>query len=72
MKKMLLVAIAGIAILTSCNKTYTCTCTSVKADGTVVDVVPHTVKGSKSGADNDCKAFDNVYDDTRTSCVITN
>jgi hypothetical protein len=70
MKKMLLVAIAGIAILSSCNKSYNCTCTSVQPDGTVTDLQYRSIKGSKNGAEDDCKKLDNVRGNITTTCLL--
>jgi hypothetical protein len=70
MKKMLLVAIAGIAILSSCNKSYICTCTSVQPDGTVTDITSTNIKGSKDGATNKCKESDFVKGNVTTTCLV--
>lgn len=70
MKKMLLVALVGIAGLSSCSKDYTCTCTSVLPDGTKTNTDTKIVKGTKNGAEKDCKAFDNVYNNVTTTCQI--
>ena len=70
MKKLLLVALVGIASLSSCSKDYTCTCTSVLPDGTTTNTDNKIVKGTKSGAEKDCNAFDNVYNNVTTTCQI--
>lgn len=70
MKKMLLVALVGIAGLSSCTKEYTCTCTSVLPDGTTTNTDTRTVSGTKDEAEKDCKALDNVYGNVRTTCQI--
>ena len=70
MKKMLLVAIAGIAILSSCNKSYNCVCTSVKPDGTVTDQTSHNISGTKDGATTNCAKLDNINNDITTTCLL--
>jgi hypothetical protein len=72
MKKMLLasVVIAGLAVLGSCSKNYTCTCTSVLPDGTVTNTTKETLSGTKSSAENSCKQRDNVIGNTTTTCLI--
>jgi outer membrane protein assembly factor BamE (lipoprotein component of BamABCDE complex) len=70
MKKMLLVAIAGIAVLSSCNKSYNCVCTSVKPDGTVVDQTSNNISGTKDGATKDCAKLDNVNGTVTTTCLL--
>lgn len=72
MKKMLLasVVIAGLATFASCSKNYTCTCTSVKPDGTVIDVTKETISGRESGAEEKCKQRDHVNGTITTTCLI--
>ncbi len=69
MKKVLLVAVIGVAI-SSCTKNYTCTCTSVKPDGTVVGVETRSISGSKDDSEEKCKQFDNVNGSTTTTCLL--
>jgi hypothetical protein len=73
MKKGLLAltALACIGLsIASCGKTYTCRCTSLKADGTVTDVQLKSVDGTKDKAERDCKAMDNVYQSVTTTCLL--
>lgn len=71
MKKVLLAAaVVSIAILSSCGKNFTCTCTSVQPDGTVVNVEKMTFHGSRNGADEDCKEYDNVNGNVTTTCNL--
>jgi hypothetical protein len=71
MKKMLLVAIAGIAILSSCNKSYNCVCTSVKPDGTVVDQTNTNISDrTKNSATDDCAKRSYVNADITTTCLL--
>jgi len=72
MKRVLLasVVIAGLGILGSCSKNYTCTCTSVLPDGTVTNTTMENLTGSKSGAEKACKQRDNVNGNTTTTCLI--
>ncbi|KAA5532481.1 hypothetical protein F0919_16980 [Taibaiella lutea] len=70
MKKMLLVALVGIAGLTSCSKDYTCTCVSVLPDGSQTNTETKTISGTKDGAEKKCKAFDNVNGQVTTTCQL--
>ncbi|WP_157977292.1 lipoprotein [Taibaiella helva] len=69
MKRILLVLVAGV-VLSSCSKTYTCTCTSVLPDGTVTSVEPHSISGTKSGSEDKCKQFDHVVGNITTTCQL--
>jgi len=70
MKKMLLAVVAGIFVFASCTKSYNCTCTSVQPDGTVTDVQYKSVRGTKNGAEKDCKKMDNVVGNVTTTCLL--
>jgi hypothetical protein len=72
MKKMLLasVVIAGLATFASCSKNYTCTCTSVEPNGTVIDVTKETISGRESSAEDKCKQRDHVNGTITTTCLI--
>ncbi|WP_162903346.1 hypothetical protein [Taibaiella koreensis] len=69
MKRMLL-AVAAVIALSSCSKTYTCTCTSVMPNGTVTDVKTQSLNGTKDGSEEKCKQFDNVRGDITTTCQL--
>lgn len=69
MKRMLFVAIAAV-LLSSCAKDYTCTCTSVKPDGSVMNVERKNMNGTKGKSEEKCKQFDNVNGDITTTCLI--
>ena len=69
MKRMLLVVVAGIA-LSSCTKSYTCTCTTVQPDGTVTDVQTRSLTGTKDNSEEKCKQFDNVNGNQTTTCLL--
>lgn len=71
MKKMLFasVVIAGLAAFSSCSKDYTCTCTSVQADGTVTNTTKETISGTKDGAAKKCSQRDNVNANITTTCL---
>lgn len=69
MKRMLLAGIAAIA-LSSCNKTYTCTCTSVQPDGTVTGVETQSISGTKGKSEEKCKQFDHVNGNVTTTCQL--
>lgn len=70
MKRMLLVAIVGVALLSSCTKTYTCTCTSVQPNGTVTGVETRSISGTKGDSEEKCKQFDNVNGNVTTTCLL--
>ncbi len=69
MKRMLLVVIVGVA-LSSCSKTYTCTCTSVQPNGTVTDVTTKSISGTKGNSEEKCKQFNNVNANITTTCLL--
>ena len=69
MKRMLLVVIVGVA-LSSCSKTYTCTCTSVQPDGTVTEVQTKSISGTKGKSEEKCSQFDNVNGNITTTCLL--
>lgn len=69
MKRMLFVAIAAV-LFASCSKDYTCTCTSVKPDGTIMNVEKKNISGTKGGSEKKCKQFDNVNNDLTTTCLL--
>lgn len=73
MKKVVLLAsvvIAGMAAFVSCSKSYTCTCTSVEPNGTVMNVTKESISGTKGGAKDKCKQRDNIYGSLTTTCLI--
>ncbi len=65
MKKLLLVAVAGMFVLASCKKDYTCTCTE---DG-VSEVYP--IKGAKKkDAEKVCDTWTALYTADGGTCTL--
>ncbi len=72
MKNMVAMAIIAASLLTSCTKSYNCTCTFVDSTGKtteeVVGVMNTTKSKAKKACDKDSYPFKSTY--TTVSCHI--
>jgi hypothetical protein len=67
MKKVVLFAAAGLIVLASCKKDYTCEC---KMEGTITGTVSGTVKDTKKKAKEECEKGTSSTDGQKVTCAI--
>lgn len=68
MKKVLLVAVAGLFVLASCKKDYTCTCTVSGPQGSIS--ASETINGTKKDAQAECEEGSASSGGYTTTCKI--
>ena len=70
MKKVLLVAVAGLFVLASCKKDYTCECTFSGAGAGMAAITIPIKDAKKKDATATCDAATTTYSSVGGKCVI--
>lgn len=73
MKKLLFIALigSGLMTLTSCYKSYTCTCTSLMSNGTITNTTKTDISAlSKNKATDKCEESNAVVGQVTTYCAL--
>lgn len=68
MKKVILFAAAGMFVLASCKKDYTCECTST--NGSTSTSVSTTINDTKKNAEQECEAQNESAGTYSKTCKI--
>lgn len=73
MKKLLFIALIGLGLttLTSCYKSYTCTCTSQTFNGAITNTTKTDISSlSKNNAIDKCEESNSVVGTVTTYCAL--